>query len=137
MSEGDATNPAGGGRYAPSERDKFRPATAPVIALRMESLLTWTAERVAKFPRDHKFTVGDRLIETCLDVMAHITDAAYRRDKLAALAAASRSLTRARVLARLAAALRCLSGAQHLHFVKESDEVGKMLGGWLKASQSR
>lgn len=35
----------------------------------MEGLLTWTAERVAKFPRDHKFTVGDRLLETCLDVM--------------------------------------------------------------------
>ena len=35
----------------------------------MEGLLTWTEERVAKFPRDHKFTVGDRLLEICLDVM--------------------------------------------------------------------
>jgi hypothetical protein len=35
----------------------------------MEGLLTWTAERVAKFPRDHKFTVGDRLLDICLDVM--------------------------------------------------------------------
>ena len=26
------------------------PPAAPVIALRMESLLTWTAERVGKFP---------------------------------------------------------------------------------------
>jgi hypothetical protein len=36
----------------------------------MEGLLTWTAERVAKFPHDHKFTVGDRLLETCHDVMS-------------------------------------------------------------------
>ena len=57
------------------------PPAAPVIALRMEGLLTWTAERMAKFPRDHKFTVGDRLLETCLDVMSGLTDAAYRRDK--------------------------------------------------------
>jgi hypothetical protein len=47
----------------------------------MEGLLTWTAERVAKFPRDHKFTLGDRLLETCIDVMSALTNAAYRRDK--------------------------------------------------------
>ena len=99
----------------------------------MEGLLTWTAERVAKFPRDHKFTVGDRLLETCLDVMAALTDAAFRRDKHEVLAAASRGLVRARILARLARVLLCLSEAQHLHFVRESDEVGRMLGGWIRS----
>jgi hypothetical protein len=70
---------------------------------------------VAKFPRDHKFTVGDRLLETCLDVMAALTEAAYRRDKREVLAAASR----ARILARLARVLLCLSEAQHLHFARD------------------
>jgi len=113
------------------------PPAAPVIALRMEGLLTWTAERVAKFPRDHKFTVGDRLLETCLDVMAALTDAAYRRDKREVLAAASRGLVRARILARLARVLLCLSEAQHLHFARESDEVGRMLGGWIRSGGSK
>jgi hypothetical protein len=103
----------------------------------MEGLLTWTAERVVKFPRDHKFTVGDRLLETCLDVMAALTDAAYRRDKREVLAAASRGLVRARILARLSRVLLCLSEAQHLHFVRESDEVGRMLGGWIRSGGSR
>lgn len=110
-----------------------QPQAAPVIALRMESLLAWTVERVAKFPRDHKFTIGDRLIETCLDITSHLLEAAYRRDKRGDLAAASRGLVRARVLVRLARHLRCVSESQHLHFVKESDEVGRMLGGWLRA----
>ncbi|MSP60863.1 MAG: diversity-generating retroelement protein Avd [Myxococcales bacterium] len=109
----------------------------PVIALRMETLLTWTVERVAKFPRDHKFTVGDRLIETCLDITTALVEASYKRDKAHELAAASRALVRARVLVRLAAHLRCLSGEQHHHFVKESDEVGRMLGGWLRSAASR
>jgi len=100
----------------------------------MEGLLAWTVERVAKFPREHKFTVGDRLIETCLDITSHLVEASYRRDKRGDLAAASRGLVRARVLVRLARHLRCVSEAQHLHFVKESDEVGRMLGGWLKAA---
>jgi hypothetical protein len=85
----------------------------------MEGLLTWTAERVAKFPRDHKFTVGDRLLETCLDVMAALTEAAYRRDKREVLTSASRGLVRARILARLARVLLCLSEAQHLHFARD------------------
>lgn len=121
------------GREAAGGR-KNRPHAAPVIALRMEGLLVWVVERVAKFPREHKFTVGDRLVETCLDITSHLVEASYRRDKRHDLAAASRGLVRARVLVRLARQLRCVSEAQHLHFVKESDEVGRMLGGWLKAA---
>ena len=47
----------------------------------MKTLLAWVVERVAKFPRDHKFTIGDRLIETCLDITCHLVDATYRRDR--------------------------------------------------------
>jgi hypothetical protein len=72
----------------------------------MEGLLAWTVERVAKFPREHKFTVGDRLIETCLDITSHLVEASYRRDKRGDLAAASRGLVRARGLVRLARQLR-------------------------------
>jgi len=125
----------GGGREAAAVGGNR--AAPPVIALRMETLLTWVAERVAKFPRDHRFTVGDRLIETCLEVMGLLVDASYRRDKQASLAAASRGLVRARVLARLARSLRCLSESQHLHFVRESDDVGRMLGGWLRSARAR
>ena len=50
---------------------------------------------------------------------------------------ASRGLVRARVLMRLAHALRCVSEAQHLHFARESDEIGKMLGGWIRSAHPR
>lgn len=65
------------GREAAGDR-KHRPQAAPVIALRMEGLLAWTVERVAKFPREHKFTVGDCLVETCLDITSHLIEASYR-----------------------------------------------------------
>ena len=51
------------------------PPIAPV-ALRMEGLLTWVAQRVAKFPRDVKFTVGDRWLESCIDVETSLLEAA-------------------------------------------------------------
>ncbi len=131
MNEDDAGMQGGdeavlaGARSAPA-----RPA--PVIALRMEELLGWTAARVADFPRAHKFTLGDRLVETCLDATALLVEAAYARHKRELLGGASRALVRARVLARVAHAQRCWTERQMLHFSRESDEVGRMLGGWMR-----
>jgi hypothetical protein len=88
---GDEDPERNAGREAAGGR-KHRPQATPVIALRMEGLLAWTVERVAKFPREHKFTVGDRLVETCLDITSHLVEASYRRDKRGDLAAASRGL---------------------------------------------
>lgn len=108
-----------------------------VVALRMEDLTVWVVERAAKFPRDHKFTVGDRWVETCLEVTTLLVEASYARDKLPMLLTASRALTRARVLVRIAQRLRLLSSAQREYFSVQSVEVGKMLGGWTRHQRAR
>jgi hypothetical protein len=41
------------------------------------------------------------------------------------------------VLVRVARALGLVSEAQHLYFVTESDDIGRMLGGWMRARRSR
>ena len=107
------------------------------IALRMEDLTVWMVERVAKMPRDHKFTSGDKLVEVCLEVTGLLVEASFVRDKLALLAQANRALTRARVLVRVAQRLKLLSADQRTYFAKESDEIGKMLGGWTRSLRPR
>lgn len=91
--------------------------------------------RAATMPQKHKFTVGDKLVETCLEVTCLLVEASYTRDKLALLARASRGLTRARVLARLATRARALSPDQLAHFERETVEVGRMLGGWTRSAR--
>ena len=135
MPAGQDSGDGGSGGGAPGRGPG--PGEGPVIALRMEALLVWLIERAAKFPRDHKFTVGDRLVEAALDVTEALVEASYKRDKDALLARASRGLVRARVLMRVARSLRLVSEKQHLFFVTESDEVGRMLGGWMRARRSR
>lgn len=103
----------------------------------MEDLTVWIVERAAKMPREHKFTVGDKLVETCLEVTTLLTEASYVRDKLALLAAASRGLTRARLLVRIGQRLRLLSAAQRDFFSSQSLEIGKMIGGWTKSAKAR
>ena len=122
------------GRASGGERVR---TDAAVIALRMEDITVWVIERVAKMPRDHKFTVGDKLVETCLEVTTLLVEASFTRDRLVLLGAASRALTRARVLVRVAQRLGLLSSAQREHFARESLEVGKMLGGWTRATRVR
>ena len=129
--------PAGFGAAAPIKKFSQQSADPAVVALRMEDLTVWVIERVAKMPRDHKFTVGDKLVETCLQVTTLLTEASYVRDKVALLAAASRALTRARVLVRIAQRLRLLSDSQREYFSTQSLEIGKMLGGWTRAVRTR
>jgi hypothetical protein len=103
----------------------------------MEDISHWVIERVAKMPREHKFAIGDKLVEACLDVTCALVEATYVRDKLGLLAQASRGLVRGRVLARLAGRSRLLSHEQLAHFERETVEVGRMLGGWTRSVRRR
>ena len=131
---------ADGGEAAVRSPSKPRPrpaatsGEAAVVALRMEDLTLWVMERVARMPRAHKFTLGERLVETCLEVTCALVDATYTRDRRPLLANASKALTRARVLVRLGRRLGATSDKQAAYFAEQSNEVGKMLGGWARAA---
>ncbi len=136
MNEQEVEGPGVRGK-APAKNFDRAPSDPAVVALRMEDLTVWAIERAAKMPRDHKFTVGDKLVEGCLQVTTLLTEASYVRDKLALLAEASRALTRARVLCRIAQRLHLLSEAQREFFVSQSLEIGKMIGGWTRSLKVR
>lgn len=95
----------------------------------MEDITHWIIERVAKMPREHKFALGDKLVEACLEVTCALVEATYTRDKLGLLAKASRTLLRAPPLARLASRSKLQSHEQLAYFEREMVEVGRMLGG--------
>ncbi len=100
--QSDSGRGRGSGGAAPIDPTRRDPAA---IALRMEDLTLWAIERATMFPRNHKFTVGDRLIDTCLEVTTMLVEASYLprgRAKLQHLHRASRALTRARLLVRVA-----------------------------------
>ena len=99
----------------------------------MEPLVVWVIGRVDDFARKHRFTIGDRLIDTCLDVQTSLVEASYAREKRALLLSASRGLVRARVLMRVATVLHAVSSAQEAYFGSESTEIGRMVGGWLRS----
>ncbi len=96
-------------------------------------LVLWLLQRIESFPRTHRFTVGDRLAAAALDVLENLLAAAYTREKRALLEAANLRLHRLRMLVRLAKDLRLLSLGGYEYAAEHADEVGRLLGGWLRS----
>ena len=67
--------------------------------------LLWLLPTVEKFPRGHKFTLGDRVEAIALDVLEALIEATYTRDRADALRHGNLGLTVAPVMAGLAPAI--------------------------------
>jgi hypothetical protein len=103
----------------------------------MEDLALWLLEHVAKFPRAHKFTVGDRIVTHSIEASSLLCEAAFSRDKVPLLRNASRSLFRLQTSVRLALRLKMLNDRQYAHFALLESDVGRQLSGWLRSSQRK
>jgi len=113
------------------------PRAPEQILTRAYPMVQWILERVARFPKTYRFSLGERLSLNSLEVLELITEALYTRSKLNLLTKADRHLTRLRILLRLAMDTKCLTARQHEFVTKEVDEVGRMLGGWIKQQRKR
>ncbi len=101
------------------------------------SLVAWILARTTSFPRHLRSTLGERLAVNSIELLERITEALFVRSKSTILSHADSHLRRVRILLRLARELGCLTPKQHSFAVKQADEVGRMLGGWMRQQQRR
>lgn len=73
---------------------------------------------------------------TALDVMERLIEAAYSRDKAAILATANLGLEKLRFLFRLALDLRCTDMRRYEFAARAIDEIGRLVGGWLRVGRT-
>jgi hypothetical protein len=99
-------------------------------------ILVWLLPTVEKFRRSHKFTVGDRIESSALDVLDALIDATYTRDRAEALRRGNLGIEKLRFLIRLAADLRMLDKRRYEQAAGALDETGRLIGGWLKAHRT-
>ena len=95
--------------------------------------LLWLLPTIEKFPKSHKFTFGDRIENTALDVLEALIDATYTRDRTQHLRRANLGIEKLRFLLGLAADLRLLDRRRYEHAARTLDETGRLIGGWMKA----
>jgi hypothetical protein len=106
----------------------------PIVVGKAYDFSLWLIQKVEHFPRSYRFSIGDRLVATVLDVLLSLVDAAYSRDRSKILAEVNGMLNRMRYLLRLAKDLRLLTVDSYGHAAERVEEIGRMAGGWRKAT---
>ena len=96
-------------------------------------LILWLYPTVNKFPKSQRFVLGQRIENTILRILEGIIDANQERNKLSYLKQTSVELDKLRILIRLSKDLRFISIRQYGFGAGKINEIGKMLGGWIKS----
>lgn len=107
------------------------------ILTKMHDLLCYVIPYVSRFPRDQKFVLGDRIEVKLLAVQEQCLRAYFGSEKQAHLVEANLTLEVVRHLARLAHSLRLFSTHTYGVVSERVDEVGRMIGGWLRSVEAR
>jgi hypothetical protein len=102
------------------------------VVTKTYDLALWVLPHVSRFPRNHRFTLGDRLESGVLDVLELLVDATCMRQKANTLRAAQLKLHRVRYLVRLAKDLGIFSVRQYEFAATSIAAIATELGGWLR-----
>jgi four helix bundle protein len=107
-----------------------------VVFERWMETTRWIFERTQRFPKRLRHSLTERIERAALDVLEHLTAAAWRKSKEEILLRTDERLSQLRVLLRLAFELKVLSHGQYEEAAKRLSETGKMVGGWRKSRPS-
>ena len=107
--------------------------TLPKVIDDCHELLKWLIPLLDKFPRQRRFTLGERLESGLLDVLEECVDAAYSKNKRPQLNIANRRLSSVRHLWRLAFELRVISRKRYFYGSQQLVDIGTQIGAWHKS----
>jgi hypothetical protein len=109
---------------------------SPLFA-RTHDMVLWLLQRSESFPRSQRFVLTKRLQDAALDFQERILEAPLggARGRTQRLGEADLQLGKLRFYLRLCHELGWLSTGQYGHVSRMVAEVGRLLGGWLKATR--
>lgn len=102
----------------------------------MYQFMLWLVPTVEKLRCSQKFLLGDRIQSTALDILERLIEATYTKARRSSLLAANLGLEKLRFLFQLATDLQFLDLRRYEHAARSLDEVGRLVGGWLKVEHA-
>jgi len=97
-------------------------------------LILWLYPTVNKFPKPQRFVLGQQIENAILKILQGIIEANQERNKIPYLKQISVELDKLRILIRLSKDLKFISIKQYGFVANKVNEIGKMLGGWIKSN---
>jgi len=105
------------------------------IFIKWLDFLKWLLVTTDQFPKKARFTFSERLNQLSLCIVEDLVEARYSRDKKQTLKQINLNLEKLRVLLRICFELKFLSTSAYEQAMSRLQEIGKMLGGWIKQTQ--
>ena len=96
-------------------------------------LILWSCHHTGRFPRRHRFVLGERIERSLYDLLEKLIQARYTRERQGLLRQANLTLEVLRFQMRLAKDLQCLKVKSYGRAAKTIDEIGRLVGAWLKS----
>ena len=106
------------------------------IFVKWIDFLKWLLLTTEKFPKKVRFTFSDRINNLALSIVEDLVEARYSRQKMTSLRKINLSLEKLRILLRICYESKYLPHKAYEHAMYSLNEVGKMLGGWIKQQES-
>jgi hypothetical protein len=107
------------------------------IFVKWAEFLEWLLPTTAKFPRKIRHTFAERIENLGLDVAEELQEARFSSDKRRLLRAINLKLDKMRLLLRLSHKLQYLPHNGYEHSARSINEVGRMLGAWIKQQDEK
>ena len=95
--------------------------------------LLWLGPVLEKFPKDKRFTLGDRILSLALDILECLIEATYTRERMHHLRRANLGIEKLRFLMQLCADYKVLDKDRYAFAARTLDETGRSIGAWVKA----
>ncbi|MFM8250320.1 MAG: diversity-generating retroelement protein Avd [Planctomycetota bacterium] len=103
-----------------------------IVITKTYDLILWTCNHTSRFPRNHRFVLGERIERKLYQLLEMLIEAKYRKDRAPLLEAINLQLEVLRFQIRLAKDLQCLKIASYAFASNAIDEIGRMIGGWAR-----
>lgn len=94
----------------------------------------WLIPQTVKFPREQRFVVAERLQGAAMDFMECLYQATNKTRRASSLQQADMKLKQLRFYLRLSHDLQLLDTRRFEHACRLLEEIGRLLGAWLRQS---
>ncbi len=95
-------------------------------------LILWSCQHTSRFPRSHRFVLGERIERSLYDLLETLIQSKYQRERGGLLESANLKLEILRFQMRLAKDLQCLKVSSYEFVTLAMQEIGRLIGGWVR-----
>jgi hypothetical protein len=107
-----------------------------IIFTKAYDFTLWMMNHTAKFPKSSRFSVSVRVENKLLDILEGILSANREWDKGRYLSKTDEDLEKLRIFIRLSKDMRFLNVQSYEYAVRQMEEIGRLLGGWIKQQKA-